>query len=194
MYLQSGAEGDKVHSLLFDLALMSERTLEVMTPLQTSQALVAPADILHIPSSPQTHPPPSYLQKHGVSKRANALFPSHLKYMTHKSPGEYLSLLESVWNTSICLPYPWGPVLWLCVYWENIALQLPVSIPGFSDAHQSLCKICGVRLLPYPDIAVILMRYTLHNSIACFLKKKFKCGFYQDNYFAWEDDFFSWDM
>lgn len=41
---------------------------------------------------------------------------------------------------------PWGPVLWLCVYGENIALQLPVSIP--SDAHQSLSQCwhgCRVR-------------------------------------------------
>lgn len=157
MYLQSGAEGDKVHSLHFDLVLTVWKDIRGNdTSRQTSQEITAllPTDIIpHIPSSPQTHPPSSYLQKHGVSKCANALLPSHLKYMTHKSPGEYLSLLASVWNTSICLPYPRGPV-WLCVYGDNIALQLPVSIPGFSDAHQSLCKMCGVRLLLYPDKAV----------------------------------------
>lgn len=84
--------------------LKSERTSGVMTPLQTSQEMTAllPTDIIpHIPSSPQTHPLPS---KTRVSKPANALFPSHLKYMTHKSPGEYLFLLASVWNTLICLP------------------------------------------------------------------------------------------
>lgn len=34
-----------------------------------------------------------------------------------------------------------------------MALQLPVSILGFSDAHQSLCKMCVVKLLLYSDIA-----------------------------------------
>lgn len=45
----------------------SERTLEIMTPLQTSQEITAllPTDIIpHIPSSPQTLPPPSRRQKH----------------------------------------------------------------------------------------------------------------------------------
>lgn len=125
-----------------------------MTPLQTSQEITAllPTDIIpHIPSSPQTQPPlhPTY-RNVVLRKHANALLPSHLKYMTHKNPSEYLS---PFWNTSICLPHPWGPVWCLFVYGENIALQLPVSIPGFSDAHRSLCKICGVKLSLCPDRA-----------------------------------------
>lgn len=108
-----------------------------MTPLQTSQEITAllPTDIIpHIPSSPQTHPPLSYLQKHGVRQSANALRPSHLKYMTHKGPGEYLSLCLKTPQFVFLIPEDlWGGF----VFMERIALQLPVSIPWFSDAHQS---------------------------------------------------------
>lgn len=65
-----------------------------MTPLETSQETTAllPTDvILHIPRSPQTHPPPSKVQEHKYADLL-MLFPSHLKYMSHKSPGDYLFL------------------------------------------------------------------------------------------------------
>lgn len=133
--------------------LPSERT-----PLQTSQEITVLLlrDIIpHIPGSPQTRPPyPTYRN----SVNANMLMPSfhHTSNIWLIKPPESISL-PLFWHLSETPQFVFFIPEDLCGGYvldgENIALQLAVSIPGSSEAHQSLCKVCGVSLLLCPDVA-----------------------------------------
>lgn len=74
-----------------------------MTPLQRS--LLCYSEKLFLTYQAALKLIPLHLNplKHAVSKRANPLLLSHLKYMNHKEPGEWLS--PSV-NFGICLKHP----------------------------------------------------------------------------------------
>lgn len=88
--------------------------------------------------------------------------------MTHKSPSEYLFLHQLTWHLSETPQFVFFIPEDLCcglAFMDRIALQLPLSIPRSSDAHQSLCKLRGVcGTVPWCS-STFWMSYTFTNSI-----------------------------